>query len=155
MGIYEPLARHLGALDQDSWTTTFEQIESKLGFGLPPSARKYRQWWSNERGKGHSQKEGWQSVGWVTAEVDLAAEKIRFARKGGLGNLGASGQDAQSAALAELWHKASVLSGIFDRAELERAAVETFIRRTAIRELIAMGGTMPDFEPAPRERPFA
>jgi hypothetical protein len=155
MGIYEPLAHHLSALDQDSWTATFEQIESKLGFGLPPSARKYRQWWSNARGKGHSQKEGWQSAGWATAEVDLARKEVRFVRAGEANGRNAGGKTESGPTMAELWRKASELSGISNRVELERAAVQTFIKRTAIKKLIELGGTMPDFEASPRERPFA
>jgi hypothetical protein len=155
MGIYEPLARFLGGLKEDSWTASFVQIETKLGFELPPSARKYRQWWSNEKGKGHSQKVGWQSVGWETRDVDLRDEQVRFIRPRQLDEMVSVRSNPQSQSLAELWRRASELSGITDRDTLERAAVQTFIRRTAAQGLIDLGGTMPDFKAPPRERPFA
>ncbi|MEQ1641187.1 MAG: hypothetical protein ABL881_10290 [Novosphingobium sp.] len=155
MGIYEPLARFLGSLKDDSWTASFEQVESKLGFELPPSARKYRQWWSNERGKGHSQKDGWQSVGWETSDVDLRDERVCFVRPRQSNQAMAGRTAGASPSLDELWQRASELSGITDRSELERAAVQTFIRRTAAQGLVELGGTMPDFKAPPRERPFA
>jgi hypothetical protein len=155
MGIYEPLARFLDGLKEDSWTASFEQIESKLGFELPPSARKYRQWWSNEKGKGHSQKVGWQSVGWETSDVDLRDKRVRFIRPRQSNPMSAVRSSVNLPSLDALWRKASELSGITDRSELERAAVQTFIRRTAAQGLIDLGGTMPDFKAPPRERPFA
>ncbi|MCL4672583.1 MAG: type II toxin-antitoxin system VapB family antitoxin [Sphingomonadaceae bacterium] len=46
------------------------------------------------------------------------------------------------------------MSGIDDRDLLLEKALSELIQREAGRRLIEMGGTMPDFEPAPRERPF-
>jgi hypothetical protein len=152
MGIYEPLARYLSALNDDSWTASFDQIESKLGFGLPPSARKYRQWWSNEQGKGHSQKEGWQSVGWETSDVDLADMRVQFRRQRRRSSR-AVAPEKPVGPTSELWDKASRLSGINNRDALIEAALTALIRREAAKQLIAMGGTMPDFAVPPRERP--
>jgi hypothetical protein len=145
MGIYEPLARFLSGLEDDSWTASFVQIEDKLGFDLPPSARKYPQWWSNEAGKGHSQKEGWRSVGWKTKEVNLRGMTVRFVK---------ARDQAMPAvpSLAELWRRASEISEITDREDLERAALTCFMQREAGRHLAAMGGTMPDLEIPPRRR---
>lgn len=151
MGKYEPLARYLGALNDDSWTATFDQIESKLGFGLPPSALKYRQWWSNQKGKGHSQKEGWQSVGWETGEVEPADRRVQFRRQ--RDSLDAPVVAKTNSPTPELWARASRLSGIEDREALMVAALTSLIRREAGKQLIAMGGTMPDFTVPPRERP--
>ena len=50
MGKYEPLAARLSAQGEDFWTATFAQIEEVLGFPLPASARKYREWWANQTG---------------------------------------------------------------------------------------------------------
>jgi len=153
VGKYEPLAQFLDSHNEDSWTATFDQIEAKLGFTLPRSAYDHRAWWSNQQGPGHSQKEAWQAAGWETKEVDLRRRIVRFERahrraRGGSAAPSSSGIEA-------LWHTASEMSGITDRAELEKAVVSSFIRREAAKRLIAMGGTMPDFQPAPRERPFA
>ena len=150
MGKYEPLAQFLDSRNEDSWTATFDQIETKLGFTLPKSAYEHRAGWSNQQGPGHSQKEAWQAAGWETREVDLRRKVVRFER-----SRRRSGSDANASDVEALWRKAGEISGITDRAELERAAVTSFIRREAAKRLIAMGGTMPDFQPAPRERPFA
>ncbi|HYD24922.1 MAG TPA: hypothetical protein VEB68_08990 [Croceibacterium sp.] len=149
MGKYEPLAHFLASRNEDSWTATFDQIEDRLGFTLPKSAYEHRAWWSNQHGPGHSQKEAWQAAGWETREVDLRRKVVRFER-----SHRRLRSEANAPEIDALWRKAGEISGITDRDELEKAAVTSFIRREAARRLIAMGGTMPDFRPAPRERPF-
>ncbi|HCF25480.1 MAG TPA: DUF2191 domain-containing protein [Novosphingobium sp.] len=62
------------------------------------------------------------------------------------------GRSEATAELNELWKRASELSGITDKAELERAAITDFIRREAGRQLAALGGTMPDAKAPPRRR---
>jgi hypothetical protein len=152
MGKYEPLAHFLGSRNEDSWTATFTQIEGKLGFTLPKSAYEHRAWWSNQQGPGHSQKEAWQAAGWETRDLDLRRRVVRFVRA--RRRPSSEPGSANSSDIESLWRKASEISGITDRAELEKAALTCFIRREAAKGLIALGGTMPDFKPAPRERPF-
>ena len=147
MGKYEPLSRYLEDVDGDSWVGSFDQIERILSFGLPPSAHEYKAWWSNEKGRGHSQKEGWQSAGWETREIDLREKRVRFVRRRD------KPAELGKPSLRDLWRQAEELSGIADREELERIAVTSFIHREAGRQLAAMGGTMPDFVVPPRERP--
>lgn len=156
MGKYEPLARFLETCNDDVWDATFDQIEEKLGFTLPRSALEYRAWWSNQRGPGHSQKEGWQAAGWETRDVDLDKGVIRFERASGPGKGGrnATGRRASSNEIEQLWRKAGEISGISDRAELEKAAVISFIQREAGQRLIEMGGSDPNARAAPRRRPF-
>ena len=151
MGKYEPLAQFLGGLKEDSWSASFDQIESKLGFELPPSARKYPQWWSNEQGKGHSQKEGWQTVGWKTVEVDMREKKVRFARN--REHQSRSSTASMLPTLEELRCRAMEISGISDRDELERAALSALVLRETAQYISALGGSMPDAEAAPRRRP--
>lgn len=146
MGKYEPLAKHLKGLPLDEWVAPIEEIEEVLGFELPPSARRHRSWWGNSYRGNHSQTEGWIAAGWETRDVDLPNGKVRFEKRAGRRE---TGSDIQ-----ELWRKAREISGIVDGEELERAALTCFIQREAAKRLIAMGGTMPDFKPAPRERPF-
>lgn len=150
MGKYEPFAQFLGGLEQDSWTGTFEQIESKLGFALPKSAAEYRAWWSNQKGPGHSQKEAWQAAGWITSDVDLAHRTVRFERaRNGTTLTNPSRQGRRD----ELMAQAREMSGIGDDDELIDAALLALIRREAGRKLIALGGTMPDAWTPARERP--
>lgn len=147
MGKYEPLARHLSDFTGDAWDATFEQIEEILKSKLPPSARKYQAWWSNATKGGHSQAKSWIDADWVTVpgEIDLREGKIRFARK--------SRRKDQTQDLDRLRKDAMRISGISDVTELEREALTALIRREAGRQLILMGGTMPDLVVPERERP--
>ncbi|HYJ83234.1 MAG TPA: type II toxin-antitoxin system VapB family antitoxin [Allosphingosinicella sp.] len=149
MGKYEPLAVSLQDRDKDEWSATFGQIEKVLGFALPPSARRYREWWANQRGQGHSQARGWQDAGWQVWKVDLAGERATFRR---VDNLypPASGTDSEST--EKLIEEAGQLLGIRDRGEVVREALRAVIQREAGRRLAALGGTMPDFKAPPRRR---
>ena len=80
-GKYEPLFRHLSALEAPRWRTTFADIEHILGFRLPESARVCRPWWANQADdKRRSQARAWQTAGWQTRTVDLKAETLVFER---------------------------------------------------------------------------
>ena len=155
MGKYEPLAQFLASRNEDTWTATFDEVAAKLGFPLPKSAHEYRAWWANQEGPGHSQKEGWQSAGWETREVDMRRRVVRFERIGRRRKPRSESVEPVEPELDALWRKAREISGIADRAQLERTVLTQFIQREAGRKLVAMGGPMPDFVPAPRERPFA
>ena len=76
-GKYRSLYTHLCSLPAQEWRTTFREIESIIGFELPPSARLHRPWWSNQSGgNGHSQALAWSVAGWETADVDMDAETL-------------------------------------------------------------------------------
>ena len=79
---YEPLWRHLTALDVHQWCATFKEIESILGFSLPKSARLYPPWWANERNGRHSHARAWLLAGWQTCAPDLKGETLVFKRSG-------------------------------------------------------------------------
>ena len=82
-GKYRALYSHLRALSAQEWRTGFSEVESVLGFTLPPSARLHRPWWANpRRASGHSHALAWTIAGWETAEVDVEAETLVFRRKG-------------------------------------------------------------------------
>jgi hypothetical protein len=149
MGKYEPLADSLKDREQDEWTASFEQIEELLGFALPPSARRYREWWANQRGQGHSQARGWQDAGWQVRKVDLAGERAIF-RRVNHGYSPGGGSDSES--VEGLIEQAGQLMGIRDRGEVLREALRAVIQREAGRRLANLGGTMPDFKAPPRRR---
>jgi predicted transcriptional regulator len=149
LGKYEPLAAHLEAAGADQWSTTFEQVERVLGFALPPSARKHREWWSNQAGAGHSQARGWQDAGWQVWKVDLAAGRVVFRRREGerspAAGVGSEGD-------ADLIEQAGEYLGIQDRPQIIREALRALIQREAARRLSKLGGTMPGFKAPPRRR---
>ncbi len=81
-GKYQRLYSHLCGLRGQEWRTTFGEIESILGFGLPESARLHRPWWANQHsGNGHSQALAWSVAGWETAEVDMDSETLLLRRR--------------------------------------------------------------------------
>ena len=81
-GKYQRLYTHLCSLTTQEWRTTFNDIESVIGFELPASARLHRPWWSNQTGgNGHSQALAWTAAGWETSEVDMDAETLLLRRK--------------------------------------------------------------------------
>ncbi len=149
MGKYEPLASRLQAFAHDEWATSFEQIEEVLGFPLPPSARRHREWWGNQRGRGHSQAMAWQDAGWQVWKIDLAAERVIFRRVERVVSL-SGGQQAESD--EGLIEQAGELLGIQDRGQIVREALRALIQREAARRLAKLGGTMPDFKAPPRRR---
>lgn len=153
MSKYEPLARYLKSLEDDTWNATFSEIEAKLGTELPRSAREHRAWWANQSGGNHSQTAGWQGAGWETRDVDLRRGIVRFERRSREpvhdGDLSTDHDDR----IGKLIERASNLSGIGDRTSVLEAALHLFIRREGAKRMEQLGGTMPDFSVPPRERP--
>lgn len=148
MGKYEPLSKHFAQLGADVWDATFADIERILQFPLPPSARDHRAWWSNNA-QSHSQARSWIDAGWEARDIDPRAERVRFERTT------RAGRAQRTDDLDRLWQQAAGMSGISDRAELEKTAVLALIQREAGKRLIALGGTMPEASAPARERPFA
>lgn len=80
-GKYQRLYSYLRSLQVTEWRTSFREVESVVGFELPPSARLHRPWWGNQRsGNGHSHAQAWSVAGWETAEVDMESETLLFRR---------------------------------------------------------------------------
>lgn len=148
MSRYQPLADFLAARKGDRWEASFAEVEARLGFPLPHSAHRYPAWWANQSGGGHSQTQGWRSVGWRTAALDLAAKRVRFEREE------PSRDDAPSSADADrLLARAGDLTGIRDRQSLVEEALRALIAREAAVRLARLGGSMPDYRAPQRERP--
>lgn len=149
MGKYEPLAEYLKHRRLDAWDAPFSDIEDILGFELPASARRHRAWWANSTNGSHSQAKGWIAAGWWVepAEINLRDECVRFVRAKHAGRMRAGTR------LDELRERAIKISGIYDLEALEEAALKALIQREAGKQLIALGGTMPDFTLPERERP--
>ncbi len=81
-GKYQRLYTYLSGIQAQEWRTSFGEIESIIGFGLPASARLHRPWWANQSsGNGHSHALAWSVAGWETADVDMDAETLLLRRK--------------------------------------------------------------------------
>lgn len=147
MSRYRPLADFLAGKKSDEWVASFGEIEERLGFPLPRSAYKYPAWWANQSGPGHSQTQGWRSVGWRTTRLDLERKRVRFERERREEPAGAAARSDD-----ELFRSAQELTGIEDRDALVREALRWLVAREAGRRLARLGGTMPDLEAPPRRR---
>ena len=55
---------------------TFKELEKIIGFELPSSAYKHREFWANT--KSHSIALSWLSVGYKTVEVSIENEYVIF-----------------------------------------------------------------------------
>ena len=75
---YELLSAHLRASPGTPLQMKFSEVEALVG-ALPPSARKHREWWSNNDSHTHA-RNGWLAAGWKTARVDMDAEQLTFTR---------------------------------------------------------------------------
>ena len=81
-GKYRKLYTHLCGLRSQEWQASFTEVETVLGFQLPPAARMHRPWWANQRpGNGHSHALAWTTAGWETAQVNMEAETLLFRRR--------------------------------------------------------------------------
>ena len=79
---YRKLYTHLCGLNTQEWRASFSSIETIIGDKLPPSARRYRVWWSNHSGEGiHHHARAWVAAGWETADVDIEVESLLFRRQ--------------------------------------------------------------------------
>lgn len=77
MSKYEPLTIHLRESGRASLPVTFDNIERIVGTKLPPSAFKYRAWWSNNPTNSVI-THAWLDAGYKTAKVDMAGRKLVF-----------------------------------------------------------------------------
>jgi hypothetical protein len=77
---YRPLRDHLKAHPANAVTMTFREIERVLGTQLPSSARRYTQWWANDRTGNHSQAHAWLSAGRKVVQLNVVEGRVTFIR---------------------------------------------------------------------------
>jgi hypothetical protein len=78
MGKYDPLRFYLEGRSEDRVPLTFAEIERLIGAPLPRSKR-YPAWWSNNPSN-NTMTSVWLEAGYVTEQVDIAAERLVFRR---------------------------------------------------------------------------
>jgi hypothetical protein len=83
MSNYDALFSYLSKQTASELTLTFEEIESILGFRLPPSSYNYQAWWSNSKINDHPHSHAWQAAGYKTAGYSSSIWKhqITFVKK--------------------------------------------------------------------------
>ena len=75
---YEALSVVLRESPGTSLQMKFSEVEGVVG-PLPASARKHREWWSNNDSHTHA-RNGWLAAGWKTKNVDMVAQLLTFMR---------------------------------------------------------------------------
>ena len=78
MANYAALAAYLTNLGTLTLRMTFSEVEAITG-KLPPSARKFRQWWENNP-SGPQAREGWMAAGYETSVVSMENQSLEFVR---------------------------------------------------------------------------
>ena len=81
MSKYTPLRVYLSGRSEAEVPMAFAEIESIVGFSLPPAARRYRAWWSNNPTNSVITN-AWLGAGFKSAEVDMANQTLKFVRVG-------------------------------------------------------------------------
>ena len=152
MSKYEPIRKFLEGADTEGIDFSFMQLEGILGFELPKSAYRHQAWWANELHGSHSHARSWQEAGWETCQVNTSRRTVRFERRRKRGS-SINAPQSLSEISPGLWSQAHEITGIEDRDKLMTAALQLLIQREAGRQLILMGGTMPDLVVPERERP--
>lgn len=77
---YVPLQTYLKARSIGTVSLTFEEIETLLGFPLPPAARLYKEWWTHGGTGEHApQSTAWTDAG-CKAWPNLFARSVSFER---------------------------------------------------------------------------
>lgn len=79
MSKYEPLKRYLQLRSGSETPMSFPEVERVLGFELPPSARQYPAWWSNNLA--HVGARAWREAGWKASRLDIGSERVTFVRE--------------------------------------------------------------------------
>ncbi len=74
---YAPLENYLSKADTETVPMSFAHIEAIIGCNLPPSARKYRPWWSNNSSNS-SITRSWIAAGFKATQVDMDNENLVF-----------------------------------------------------------------------------
>jgi hypothetical protein len=80
MSKYAPLADHLRNLGKNEVTLSFDEIEQILGSSLPPTASRFRPYWSNSGVKDGHPGRLWREAGWRQVRLDLAGGHVSFRR---------------------------------------------------------------------------
>jgi hypothetical protein len=79
MSKYDPLTSYLQSHPQRELRCSFRDLETVLGFRLPPVSRAHRAWWSNN-GSNNVMTKAWLNAGFRAEQVDMAGESLVFRR---------------------------------------------------------------------------
>jgi len=59
----------------------FSEIERILNAHLPPEARRFTNWWANQKSGKRAHAFAWMASGWLVSSVDINADLVKFVRR--------------------------------------------------------------------------
>jgi hypothetical protein len=59
----------------------FSEIERVLNAHLPPEARRFTNWWANQKSGKRAHAFAWMASGWLVSKVDMNADRVMFVRR--------------------------------------------------------------------------
>jgi hypothetical protein len=82
-GKYLLLAKHLVNVPSATRELRFKvsEIEGILNAHLPPEARRFLNWWANQKSGKRAQAFAWMAAGWLVSKVDFNADLVKFVRR--------------------------------------------------------------------------
>jgi len=80
---YLLLTRHLLAVPAATKDLQFRiaEIEGIVNAHLPPEARRFPNWWANQKTGKRPQAFAWMAAGWLVSKVDVDAGLVKFSRQ--------------------------------------------------------------------------
>jgi len=80
---YLLLAKHLLTVPAATTDLQFQlaEIEEIVGAHLPPEARRFPNWWANQKTGKRPQAFAWMAAGWQVSKVDIDADLVKFSRQ--------------------------------------------------------------------------
>src|SRR5215471_21377556 len=79
---YLLLAKHLLTVPAATTDLQFHvaEIEGIVHAHLPPEARRFPNWWANQKTGKRPQAFAWIPAGWLVSKVDVDADLVKFSR---------------------------------------------------------------------------
>lgn len=76
-------AKHLLTVPAGTTELQFHvaEIEAIVNAHLPPEARRFPNWWANQKTGKRPQAFAWMAAGWLVSKVDIDANLVKFSRK--------------------------------------------------------------------------
>jgi hypothetical protein len=80
---YLLLAKHLLTVPAATTDLQFHvaEIEVIVGAHLPPEARRFTNWWANQKTGKRPQAFAWMAAGWLVSKVNVHADLVKFSRQ--------------------------------------------------------------------------
>jgi hypothetical protein len=82
-GKYLSLAKHLLKVPAATRELQFRmsEIEKIVNAHLPPEARRFHNWWANQKSGKRAHSFAWMAAGWLVSKVDVKSGLVRFVRQ--------------------------------------------------------------------------